>query len=48
MQRELIKNLELLYAVFASATTMKGIKATQSRYRAIGLRRPILRHPESR
>ena len=36
VQRELIKNLELLYAVFASATTMKGIERISDRLRAIG------------
>jgi hypothetical protein len=36
VQRDLIKNLELLYAIFASATTTKGIERLSDRLRAIG------------
>jgi hypothetical protein len=36
LQRDLIKNLELLYVIFASATTTKGIERLANRLRAIG------------
>ena len=36
LQRDLVKNLELLYVIFASATATKGVERLSNRLRAIG------------